>query len=169
MGANFMASLAAPDESPVRMSTYGVPLVRPVVPPLTRAPRACPRTDMHGAYYAVIASRERDAHRTKEDNECTQISWSRCCHVAAGCALSMQGMSAGIKETTRTRMKETIRNVRLRRSVRAVHIGTWTCVRGSVNGGTTGRTSGTPIGIGLRGCQGGHEIRAHHLVLSIAY
>ena len=56
VGANFMASLAAPDESPVRMSTYGVPLVRPVVPPLTRAPRACPRTDMHGAYYyAAIA------------------------------------------------------------------------------------------------------------------
>ena len=55
VGANFMAFLAARDESPVRMSTYGVPLVRPVVPPLTRAPRACPRTDMHGAYYAAIA------------------------------------------------------------------------------------------------------------------
>jgi hypothetical protein len=93
-----------PPWQPLRSIPIGVPLVRPVVPPLTRAPRACPRTDMHGAYYAVIASRERDAHRTKEDSECTQISWSRCCHVAAGCALSMQGTSAGnrIKETTRS-------------------------------------------------------------------
>ena len=42
VGANFMAFLAARDESPVRMSTYGVPLVRPVVPPLTE-----PRTHVH--------------------------------------------------------------------------------------------------------------------------
>ena len=49
--------------------------------------------------------------------------------------------------------------------VRAVHIGTWTCARALVNGGTTGRTSGTPIAIDLRGCQGGHDIRAYYLVI----
>ena len=48
---------------------------------------------------------------------------------------------------------------------RAVHIGTWTCARALVNGGTTGRTSGTPIAIDLRGCQGGHDIRAYYLVI----
>jgi hypothetical protein len=50
-------------------------------------------------------------------------------------------------------------------AVRAVHIGTWTCARALVNGGTTGRTSGTPIAIDLRGCQGGHDIRAYYLVI----
>ena len=53
-----MASLAAPDESPVRMSTYGVPLVRPVVPPLTE-----PRTHVHVRYARRVLLRRNRTFR----------------------------------------------------------------------------------------------------------
>jgi len=51
VGANFMASLAAPEVNPDRCPAG--PTGRPSV---DGAPHACPRTDMHGAYYyAAIA------------------------------------------------------------------------------------------------------------------
>jgi hypothetical protein len=85
-----------------------------------RVPRACPRTDMHGAYTTpqsrqgneTLISHER-GQRMHPDILVALLSRGTS-HVAAGCALSMQGTSAGnrIKETTRTRMKETIRNTK---------------------------------------------------------
>ena len=51
VGANVMASLAAPEVNPDRCPAG--PTGRPSV---DGAPHACPRTDMHGAYYyAAIA------------------------------------------------------------------------------------------------------------------
>ena len=100
------------------MSSLAVPRVNPDRCPVHESP-ARMSTYRH-ARRVLRPNRIKETSRSSHErgHAYTQMSWSRCCHVAAGCALSMQGTSAGnrIKETTRTRMKETIRNVRLRRS-----------------------------------------------------
>jgi hypothetical protein len=102
-----MASLAAPEVNPDRC---------PAGPAVDESPARMSTYRYSRRVLLVRRNRVKETRRSSHESghECTQISWSRCCHVDAGCALSMQGTSVGnrIKETTRTHMKETIRNAK---------------------------------------------------------
>ena len=77
------------------MSSLAVPRVNPDRCPVHESP-ARMSTYRH-ARRVLRPNRIKETSRSSHErgHAYTQMSWSRCCHVAAGCALSMQGTSAG--------------------------------------------------------------------------
>ena len=76
------------------MSSLAVPRVNPDRCPVHESP-ARMSTYRH-ARRVLRPNRIKETSRSSHErgHAYTQMSWSRCCHVAAGCALSMQGTSA---------------------------------------------------------------------------
>jgi hypothetical protein len=81
-------------------------LIQDVMMKYALAVRACDRHARRVLRPNRIKETSRSSH--ERGHAYTQMSWSRCCHVAAGCALSMQGTSAGnrIKDLLHTAEKK---------------------------------------------------------------